>query len=195
MTRKKTHLDIHWHHAALTLCSISVLLSGCKLKDVMSDNNPLETTKQKIDNGMWSSRTICKVRKEAVDMYNVQKDLWMWNTVLWVFTETADDTRMRCSHRISLKTLFSSLHSPSINIINMLQLTDIVMPPQQGAWWSLSYFFPLKNNKRISSFRNVNISASSLCIFVLFCFILVTYEENHKPQPPPKSHISHSPLG
>lgn len=97
-----------------------------------------------------------------------------------------------CSHGVSLKTLLSSLHSPSINIINMLQLTDMVVPPQWRAWQSLSYFFSLKNNKRISSFRNVNISASSLCVFF---FILVKYYEKHVPQPPPKSHISHSPLG
>lgn len=45
--KTKTHLDIHWHHAALTLCSISELLSGCKWKDVTFDNNLLDIPMQK----------------------------------------------------------------------------------------------------------------------------------------------------
>lgn len=138
---KKTHLDIHWHHAALTLCSISELLSVCKWKDVTSDNNPLDT-QNKFDNGMWSLRTICNVRKEAVDMYNVQNDRWICGIQYCEFSpKRLMIPECVCSHGVSLKTLLSSLHSPSINIINMLQLTDMVMPPQWRAWRSLSYFF------------------------------------------------------
>lgn len=71
-------------------------------------------------------------QKEAVDMYNVQKDLWICRTVQYRELKWLMIPECVCSHRV---TLLSSLHSPLINIINMLQLSDLL-----NGWRSLSNF-------------------------------------------------------